>query len=136
MEAEELFMTSPAVAAAGLRNSWYRGGLTDSSSATCSRSSKLGMTGVIYRNAAKAKTELVERVINKSAPRSARPAGALNWKHSGCPRRPELTATERGCARLHQSRPPAPRRSLFLPDRAIVWCAEAGGARLYSLVQP
>ena len=141
MEAEELFLDFlPPAQRSGLRNSWYRGGpLTDlklryvfplvNSSAP---------TGVIYRNAAKAKTELVERVINEHLPPQVRGLpDALNWKTLRLPQAaPELTATEQALRQIASIKAagatPFPR---FLPDLAIVLVRRKDGdARLYSLV--
>ena len=79
MEAEELFLAFlPPSQRLRLRESWYRGGpLTDIKLRYVFPLVNSSVpTGVIYRNEANAKAELVERVVNElSAPASAGPAG-------------------------------------------------------------
>jgi hypothetical protein len=144
MEAEELFLAFlPPSQRAGLRKSWYRGGpltdvklryvfpLLDSSAPT----------GVVYRNEADAKAELVERVINEHlSPQVRGPPDVLNWKilqlPQGAEAAPELTASEQALRRIASikaaSTTPFAR---FLPDLAVVLVrGEDGRARLYSIV--
>jgi hypothetical protein len=144
MEAEELFLDFlPPSQRATLRQSWYRGGLfTDfklrymfplvNSSAP---------TGVVYRNEANAKAELVERVINEHLPPQVRGRpDALNWKALRLPQgagaAPELTAPERALRRIASIKAAsATPFAQFLPDLAIVLVrGEDGRAQLYSLV--
>jgi hypothetical protein len=143
MEAEELFLDFlPPSQRLGLRKSWYRGGfltdlklrylfpLVDSSAPT----------GVIYRNEAKAQTELVERVINEHLPRQVRGRpDVLNWKVLRLPPGavvPELTATEQALRQIASIKAASVTPfARFLPDLAVVLVrGEDGGARLYSLV--
>lgn len=143
MEAEELFLAFlPPSQRAGLRQSWYRGGpltdlklrymfpLLDSSAPT----------GVVYRNEANAKAELVERVINERLPGPVRgPPDWLNWKTLRLPRgggAPELTASEQALRRIASIKAAsATPFARFLPDLAVVLVrGEGGGAQLYSIV--
>ena len=113
-----------------------------SSSATCSHSSNSSApTGVIYRNEAKAKAELVERVINEHLPPQVRGRpDALNWKAlrlpAGAGAAPELTATEQALRRIASIKAAsATPFARFLPDLAVVLVrGEDGSARLYSIV--
>ncbi len=144
MEAEELFLAFlPPSQRTGLRKSWYRGGLLTNL--------KLGYvfplvdssapTGVIYRNEANAKAELVERVINEHlAPQVRGRPDALNWKvlrlPQGAGAAPALTAAEQALRRIASikaaSTTPFAR---FLPDLAVVLVqGEDGRPRLYSIV--
>jgi Fatty acid cis/trans isomerase (CTI) len=144
MEAEELFLDFlPPSQRASLRTSWYRGGLlTDlklryvfplvNSSAP---------TGVIYRNEAEAKTELIERVINEYLPQQVRGRpDALNWKTLRLPEgpgaAPELTAPEQALRRITSIKAAsATPFARFLPDLAVVLVrGEDDRARLYSIV--
>ncbi len=144
MEAEELFLAFlPPSQRAGLRKSWYRGGpLTDlklrymfpliNSSAP---------TGVIYRNEAHAKTELVDRVLNEYLPAQVRGRpDALNWKVLRLPQVagaiPVLSAPEQALRRVASIKAgSAMPFARFLPDLAIVLLrGRDGRASLYSLV--
>jgi hypothetical protein len=144
MEAEELFLAFlPPSQRSRLRKSWYRGGpLTDikvryvfpliTSSAP---------TGVIYRNEANAKAELVGRVVNEYLdPQVRGRPDALNWKALQVPQgegaTPELTASEQSLRRIASikaaSTTPFAR---FLPELAVVLVrSKDGRAYLYSLV--
>jgi len=144
MEAEELFLAFlPPSQRFRLRKSWYRGGpLTDikvrylfplvTSSAP---------TGVIYRNEANTKAELVGRIVNEYLPPQVRGRpDALNWKVLQVPQTegaaPELTASELSLRRIASikaaSTSPFAR---FLPELAVVLVrSKDGRAHLYSLV--
>jgi hypothetical protein len=144
MEAEELFLAFlPPSQRAGLRKSWYRGGpltdlklryvfpLLDSSAPT----------GVVYRNEADAKAELVERVINERLPPQVRgPPDVLNWKAlrlpEGAAAVPELTAPEQALRRIASIKAgSASPFARFLPDLAVVLVrGENGRTQLYSIV--
>jgi hypothetical protein len=144
MEAEELFLAFlPPSQRAALRKSWYRGGpLTDlklryvfplvNSSAP---------TGVVYRNEANAKAELVERVINEHLPPQVRGRpDALNWKvlrlPQGAGEAPKLTAPEQALRRIASIKAAsATPFARFLPDLSVVLVRDDDGrARLYSIV--
>jgi hypothetical protein len=144
MEAEELFLAFlPPSQRAALRKSWYRGGpLTDlklhyvfpliNSSA---------VTGVVYRNEANAKAELVERVINEHLPPQVRGRpDALNWKvlrlPQGAGEAPELTAPEQALRRIASIKAAsATPFARFLPDLSVVLVRDDDGhERLYSIV--
>jgi hypothetical protein len=144
MEAEELFLAFlPPSQRATLRKSWYRGGpLTDiklryvfpliNSSAP---------TGVVYRNEANAKAELVERVINEHLPPQVRGRpDALNWKvlrlPQGAGEAPELTAPEQALRRIASIKAAgATPFARFLPDLSVVLVRDdEGRAQLYSIV--
>jgi hypothetical protein len=90
MEAEELFLAFlPPSQRLGLRKSWYRGGLlTDLKLRyVFPLVDDAAPTGVVYRNAANAKAELVEQVVNEHlAPQGRGRPDALNWKALRLPR--------------------------------------------------
>ena len=109
MEAEELFLAFlPPSQRAGLRKSWYRGGLlTDLKLRyVFPLVNNSAPTGVLYRDEAKAKTELIERVLNEHLPVQVRGLpDALNWKtllarrpgpHPSSPRQPSLASRSCG----------------------------------------
>jgi hypothetical protein len=143
MEAEELFLAFlPPTQRVGLRKSWYRGGvLTDL---------KLRYmfplvddatpTGIVYRNSANAKAELVERVMNEHlAPQVRGRPDALNWKVLRLPRgagtAPE-TAPEHALRRIASIKAAnATPFARFFPDLAIVQVRGGDGrAQLFSLI--
>ena len=143
MEAEELFLDFlPPSQRAGLRNSWYRGGpLTDLKLRyVFPLVNRSAPTGVIYRNEAKAKAELVERVDQRApATAGARPARRAQLESTAvAPGRgaPELTATEQALRQIASIKAAsATPFARFLPDLAIVLVrGEDGNARLYSIV--
>ena len=138
MEAEELFLAFlPPSQRAGLRKSWYRGGpLTDLKLRyVFPLVDSMAPTGVVYRNVANAKAELVERVVNEHlSPQVRGLPDALNWKAlrlpQGAGRHPNLLRQSSRCAGLLQSRPPAPRRSrASFPISPWCWCAARTAAR-------
>ena len=144
MEAEELFLAFlPPSQRDELRKSWYRDGLltdlklryvfplVDSSAPT----------GVIYRNEAEAKAELIEQVLNEYLPLEVRgQPDAINWKMLRLPEglgaAHELTAPEQALRRIASIKASsATPFARFLPDLAVVLVrGEDGRARLYSIV--
>jgi hypothetical protein len=144
MEAEELFLAFlPPSQRIGLRKSWYRGGLlTDLKLRyVFPLVDDSAPTGVVYRNKANAKAELVERVIDEHlAPQVRGLPDALNWKALRLPRgagtAPGLTAAEQALRRVASIKAAgATPFARFLPDLAVVQVrGEDGSARLYSLV--
>ncbi len=106
MEAEELFLAFlPPSQRLGLRKSWYRGGLlTDLKLRyVFPLVDDTAPTGVVYRNVANAKAELVERVVNEHlAPQVRGRPDTLNWKALRLPRQagaaPKLTPVRAGAA--------------------------------------
>ena len=98
-------------------------------------------TGVIYRNEAEAKAELVEQVLNEYLPLEVRgQPDAINWKilrlPEGLGAAPELTAPEQALRRIASIKAAsATPFARFLPDLAVVLVrGEDGRARLYSIV--
>ena len=144
MEAEELFLAFlPPSQRLGLRKSWYRGGpLTDLKLRyVFPLVDDAAPTGIVYRNAANAKAELVERVMNEHlAPQVRGRPDALNWKVLRLPRgagaAPELTAVEQALRRIASIKAAnATPFARFLPDLAVVQVrGEDGRAQLYSFV--
>ena len=121
---------------------WYRGGLlTDLKLRyVFPLVNNSAPTGVVYRNAANAKAELVERVINEHlAPQVRGQPDRLNWKASRLPQQPgapELTAVEQALRRVASIKAAdATPFARFLPELAVVQVRrEDGSAQLYSLV--
>jgi hypothetical protein len=144
MEAEELFLSFlPPSQRLRLRRSWYRGGLFTELKLryVFPLLDDTAPTGVVYRNAANAKEELVERVINEHlSPQVRGRTDALNWKTLPLPRgataTPALTAPEQALRRIASIKAAnATPFARFLPDLAVVQVrGEDGRARLYSLV--
>src|SRR5258708_4525846 len=141
MEAEALFLAFlPPSQRLPLRRSWYRGGLFTELKLryVFPLLDDAAPTGVVYRNAANAKEELVERVINEhlSAQVRGRP-DALNWKTLRLPRgataAPELSPPEQALRRIASIKAVnATPFARFLPDLAVVQVrGEDGRARLY-----
>jgi hypothetical protein len=144
MEAEELFLAFlPPSQRARLRRSWYRGGLLTELKLRYVFPLVDGSapTGVIYRNEARAKTELVERVVNEHLPPQVRGSpDALNWKTLRLPQAgaaPGLTAPEQALRRIASIKATsATPFARFMPELAVVLVRGADGrARLYSLVR-
>jgi hypothetical protein len=142
MEAEELFLSFlPPSQRAPLRKSWYRGGLLTELKLryVFPLVNSSAPTGVIYRNEARAKTELVERVVNEHLPPQVRGApDALNWKTLRLPQgaaAPGLTAPEQALRRFASIKAAsATPFARFMPELAVVLVrGEDGRARLYSL---
>jgi hypothetical protein len=144
MEAEELFLSFlPQSQRLGLRKSWYRGGLLTDLKLRYMFPlvDDTAPTGVVYRNAANAKAELVEQVVNEHLPPQVRGRpDALNWKALRLPRQegaaPRLTPVEQALRRVASIKAAdATPFARFLPDLAVVQVrSEDGSARLYSLV--
>jgi hypothetical protein len=144
MEAEELFLAFlPPSQRAALRKSWYRGGpLTDLKLRyVFPLINNSALTGVVYRNEANAKAELVERVINEHLPPQVRGRpDALNWKvlrlPQGAGEAPELTAPEQALRRIASIKAAsATPFARFLPDLSVVLVRDDDGhERLYSIV--
>jgi fatty acid cis/trans isomerase CTI len=143
MEAEELFLDFlPPSQRAGLRKSWYRGGLlTDLKLRyVFPLVNDTAPTGVSYRRDADAKVELVGRVINDYLPPQVRgQVDVLNRKVLRLPQggaAPELTAAEQALRRIASIKAvSATPYARFFPDLAIVLVrGEDGSARLYSIV--
>jgi hypothetical protein len=143
MEAEELFLAFlPPSQRASLRKSWYRGGpLTDLKLRYMfPLVNSMAPTGIVYRNEANAKAELVDRVLNEHLSREVRgPPDALNWKAlrllQGAGAAGALTAPDRALRRIASIKAAgATPFARFLPDLSVVLLrGQDGGARLYSL---
>jgi hypothetical protein len=143
MEAEELFLAFlPPSQRVGLRNSWYRGGLlTDLKLRyVFPLVDDAAPTGVVYRNVANAKAELVEQVISEHlAPQARGRPDGLNWKVLRLPRdagAAELTAPERALRRIASIKAAnATPFARFLPDVVVVQVRGGDGrARLFSFI--
>jgi hypothetical protein len=144
MEAEELFLAFlPPSQRLGLRKSWYRGGpLTDLKLRyVFPLIDDAAPTGVVYRNVANAKAELVDRVMNEHlAPQVRGRPDALNWKVLQLPRgawaAPELTAVEQALRRVASIKAAnATPFARFLPDLAVVQVRGGDGrAQLFSFI--
>jgi len=143
MEAEELFLAFlPPSQRLRLRESWYRGGpLTDIKLRyVFPLVNGSAPTGVIYRDAANAKAELVERVVNDYlAPQVRGRPDAVNWKvlqlPQGAGATSDLTAPEQALRRIASikadSTTPFAR---FMPELAVLLVRSTDGrAQLYSL---
>jgi hypothetical protein len=144
MEAEELFLAFlPPSQRARLRRSWYRGGLFTELKLryVFPLVNASAPTGVIYRNEARAKTELVERVVNEHLPPQVRGSpDALNWKTLRLPQgvaAPGLAAPEQALRRIASIKAAsATPFARFMPELAVVLVrGEDGRAQLYSLVR-
>jgi hypothetical protein len=148
MEAEELFLAFlPPSERTSLRNSWYQGGpftelklryvfpLENDSTPT----------GVVYRNAADAKAEFVEQLLNERLPPQVRGRpDLLNWKTLQLFPAPgqapetasELAAPEQALRRVASIKAAdSTPFARFLPDLALVLIDDKeGGASIYSVV--
>jgi hypothetical protein len=144
MEAEELFLAFlPPSQRTGLRKSWYQGGpLTDLKLRyVFPLVDSMAPTGVVYRNEANAKAELVERVVSERlSPQVRGLPDALNWKALRLPKDtrspPELAPREQPLRRIASVKAAgATPFARFLPDLSVVLVrGKDGHARLYSLV--
>jgi hypothetical protein len=144
MEAEELFLAFlPPSQRTGLRKSWYQGGpLTDLKLRyVFPLVDSMAPTGVVYRNQANAKAELVERVVSERlSPQVRGLPDALNWKALQLPKdtrsAPELAAREQPLRRIASVKAAgATPFARFLPDLSVVLVrGKDGHAQLYSLV--
>ena len=142
MEAEELFLAFlPPSQRARLRKSWYRGALTELKLRyVFPLVNGSAPTGVIYRDKANAKAELVEKVMNELPPQVRGRPDALNWKalgwHRDAAAAAELTAPEQALRRVASIKAAdATPFARFLPDLAVVQVrGNDGSPQLYSFV--
>ena len=145
MGAEDLFLSFlPPSQRLPLRRSWYRGGVLTELKLryVFPLLDDTVPTGVVYRDEASAKEELVERVIGEHlSPQVRGRPDALNWKTlplpPGATAAPALHHAGAGAAPdcLDQGCRGVTVRALLLPDLAVVLVrGKDGHARLYSLV--